>query len=111
MAVKLTAKDDWQKAEWYFRDAFDCKEFMATFRDHWCNIVWNPVEIVDTDKLTADQRSSMEEDPKKRAENDLSWGFNSYMKQHEECNKLTEPQTDFVSKMVDKITKENAEED
>lgn len=106
MAVKLTAKDDWQRAEWYFKNLADCEEFKAVFRDHWCNIVWNPVEIVDTNKLTADQKRSMEKDPKERAQDDLKWGFNSYTRQHEECNKLTKSQARFVSQMVDRTIKE-----
>lgn len=103
--LRLTAKDDWQHVEFYFRNNEDCAKFKYVFEDHWCNIDWNPVEHIsdtDVDKLSQFHRDSLSEDPKSRAEQALQWAFNSYMKQHPERD-MTAAQSSFIDAIVDSI--------
>jgi hypothetical protein len=61
----------------YFRTLDDCRKFLYVFKDHWCNVKWKPpVEVPDGTSISSTQRAQIGVDPKKRAEANLSWGFN-----------------------------------
>ena len=99
--VKLQPKDEPTTA-FYFKTMRDCEAFIYVFKDHWCNVEWNePIERPDFFEMSKYQRESLDKDPKKRAESNLSWGFNL-------CRKsnigLTDSQNAFVSAMVGRMT-------
>lgn len=76
--VKLQPKPKYNhlNAVFYFNNMADCKTFMAVFDDHWCNVPWaDPIESDHFEGLDSKHKKLMNTDPKRRAENNLSWGF------------------------------------
>lgn len=103
--VKLTARDD-KRARFFFRSLNDCETFKYVFKDHWCNVVWNNPEEGNFDKEMDEwDERLIDVDPKKRAENNLSWGF--HLCENTGNDKLTEEQEEFVASMVDRLTNKN----
>ena len=77
MAIKLTSKNKLRNETFYFNNIEDCRIFMDVFKDHWCNIIWEkPIEVPDC-SIPYEELGFNNKDPKKRAEDNLSWGFNS----------------------------------
>lgn len=73
--VKLQSKDD-PSTSFYFENMKQCKKFIHVFEDHWCNIRWNsPIESDRFSEMDSEDWSSLYESPKKRAEDNLCWGF------------------------------------
>lgn len=100
--VKLEAKDTTFGGIFYFHDMKDCREFMNTFENHWCNIPWKePIEISDDTYIDSDQRRYMDESPKKRAEDNLLWGFS--MEKRLGIG-LNNEQNDFVKSMISRLS-------
>lgn len=71
--VKLTSTNKVHNESFYFKNDEDCDKFVYVFEDHWCNVKWNRETIPDLPFI--DQ--NIHEDPVKRAEDNLKWGFNS----------------------------------
>lgn len=85
--VKLTAKNDWQNAKWYFYNMDQCDMFIQTLMDHGANINWNDViHIPNSMIIGSSYRSDMDKDPRQRAYESLGWAFNSYCKDNPECD-------------------------
>ena len=63
-----------EKVSFYFKDKRDADAFVYVFKDHWCHVDFEGrYQIVsDYDKHI----EFMNQDPIKRAESNLSWGFN-----------------------------------
>ncbi len=96
--IKLICKDD-DKAVFYFKDIEDCNTFMHVFKDHWCNVEWeHPIEAKSF-SMSAIQKSKMRNDPKERAESNLSWGFNLCKQLNKD---LTDTQRSFIDNMITK---------
>lgn len=75
--VKLEAKDTQFGGIFYFHNMEDCNEFLYVFKDHWCNVSWeDPLVIPDDSNISQEDGKEMDVSPKKRAEENLSWGFN-----------------------------------
>ena len=100
--VKLeTVRNEERSEIFYFHTMEDCNKFLYTFRDHWCNVPWKePIEVPDDYPISARDQEVMDEDPKERAERDLSWGF-SLVKRLE--IRQTEKQNAFVEEMISRI--------
>ena len=100
--VKLEdAANDMFPGVFYFHTMEDCNKFLYIFRDHWCNVPWKePIEVPDDYPISARDQEVMDEDPKERAERDLSWGF-SLVKRLE--IRQTEKQNAFVEEMISRI--------
>lgn len=80
----------------YFRTLDDCRKFLYVFKDHWCNVKWKtPVEVPDDIKLPEARRDLLDMDPKKRAEANLSWGFN-HARLHGDGGLTSEQQRELV---------------
>lgn len=100
--VKLEAKDTIFVGIFYFHNVKDCREFMDVFKDHWCNVPWKePIEIPDDTYISSEERRYMDKSPKKRAEDNLSWGF-SLERRLGIC--LTNEQNDFVKSIVNRFS-------
>lgn len=104
--VLLTLREPYKnerEGNFYFKTMEECKSFLYVFKDHWCNIPWDIPKEVSSDKanLTNYQIRSLEVDPKKRAEENLSWGFN-FIKYHD-LNKTTEEQILFIQRLQNNI--------
>lgn len=100
--VKLEAKDTTFGGIFYFHNMKDCKDFLYVFEDHFCNVPWKtPIELPDNTYVNSDVRRSMDEPPKKRAEDNLSWGFNL---ERRLSIGMTNGQNDFVESMMAKFS-------
>ena len=98
--IKLTAKNDWQKATWYFHNMKDCEKFKKEFLDHGASINWNePIEADSFSGMTSDDYIAMDEKPKKRAEDDLCWAFNSYIPDNKGCDISRQLAKNFMERM------------
>lgn len=101
-AVKLTVGSGADIHTFWFKTITDCNAFKYVFKDHWCNINWNPIEIVtDPYSIPNERYTHWDDDPKKRADDLLTWGF-SWVKAHGGDN-LTHEQQRFVNDMVTKL--------
>ncbi len=99
--VKLQATDD-PSAVWYFSKMKDCKKFLEVFENHWCNVRWNnPIEADSFPEMDSDDWRDLYKKPKKRAKDELEWGFSleKYMGMQR-----SKEQEDFVRKMVENLT-------
>lgn len=97
--VKLEAKNTRFGGIFYFHNMKDCNKFLYTFQDHWCNVKWKePIEAESFDDISECQRKDMDKSPKKRAEDNLSWGF-SLCKDNDQG--LTDEQKDFINKFIE----------
>lgn len=104
MAIKLTSKNKARNEDFYFNNMEDCKIFMKVFKDHWCNVVWEkPIEVT---SVPRDKSTYINDDPKKRAESNLKWGFNSAWANKTD-RELTREQNAFVNTLVQKYCKED----
>lgn len=102
--IKLEIDYDsyYNKPVFYFRTRDDCNKFLNVFKDHWCNIRWkDPVEIPYNTKLSSYDEKTLDEDPKKRAESNLSWGFN--LARYYGDDKLKPSQQAFIDKMMKEL--------
>lgn len=96
--VKLEAKDTTFGGIFYFHNMKDCREFIYVFEDHWCNVPWEtPIEISDDTYISSEERRYMDKSPKKRAEDNLSWGFSLEKRLG---IGLSNEQNDFVKSMM-----------
>lgn len=86
--IKLTAKNDWQKAAFYFKSQLDCDEFISGLRDRGANIDWNKPEVAnDFPEMSSQQRENMyHQTMKDKIESNIQWAFNSYCKDNPECD-------------------------
>lgn len=100
--LETKCKNHIDHAVFYFHTLEECNIFKYTFRDHWCNIKWEkPIEISNNTHISEYQRKSMDKDPKKRAEDNLSWGFN----RSENSNSgLTREQNNFIQNMINRVS-------
>lgn len=97
--VKLEAVDTRFGGIFYFHNMNDCNKFKHVFKDHWCNVKWKPpVEKDNFPECSSNGRKNMDEDPVKRAEDSLSWGFN-LVKDKPEGN-LTDHQKSIVESIM-----------
>ena len=86
------------KEKFYFHDMGDCEKFKRVFENHWCNLEWSAPEVADMfPGMTKDDIEDMDKHPKKRAEDDLSWGF-----AHQKDG-LTSEQKAFVEMMLERV--------
>lgn len=100
--IKLEAQNTTFGGIFYFHTMQDCKDFMYVFKDHWCNVPWNtPVEITSDTYISEDLKREMDKPPKKRAQDNLSWGFNLVERLDID---LTKEQNNFVKSMMTKIS-------
>lgn len=61
----------------YFKDMEDCNRFLEVFEDHFCNVPWKTPEQKTINSIPPiEVQITMNMDPVKRAEKELSWGFN-----------------------------------
>ena len=94
------------KATFYFKNIEDCNKFLYVFKDHFCNVPWEtPKEIPDNSiKLSENEKRTLDKDPVKRAQDNLSWGFSlcSYYKIGVSSDQLS-----FVHSLMEKVLKEN----
>lgn len=98
--VKLTAKNDWQRCAWYFHNMKQCEKFQKVFRDHGAYINWNnPIEAPSFPEMDTNDYIEMDRKPKKRAEDDLPWAFNSYCKANKECDRSMEIARSIMERM------------
>lgn len=98
--VKLQTKNEPFTA-FYFKNMQDCESFMYVFKDHWCNIEWDrPIEKPDFSEMSEYQRKSLNKNPKKRAEDNLSWGFN--LSRHLNLE-FTDEEKSFILTMLNKM--------
>lgn len=98
--IKLETNCANNREVFYFHNMSDCKEFLYVFKDHWCNVPWEtPIEIPDDTYITSRERICMDKPPKKRAEDNLSWGFSLVRFLGIELNKN---QLSFVSSFCSK---------
>lgn len=96
--IKLEANNAITGGAFYFYNIDDCRKFMYVFKDHWCNVPWKePVEISDSTYIDSNARRYMSVPPKKRAEDNLSWGFNLVKRLGINLNN---EQNDFVNSMM-----------
>lgn len=84
---KLTARGDYQRAAWYFEKKADVEKFKYVFANHGCNIDWKEEEKDNFEEMDSDDFAFMRKDPEKRAENNLCWVFNSYLKDNHQADK------------------------
>lgn len=85
--VKLTAKNDWQNATWYFHDMPACEKFKAEFLNHGARINWNNPIISDNfPEMSRSQREAMDEPCEKRVIRNLCWAFKSYIPDNPGCD-------------------------
>lgn len=105
MIYKLTVKDYPYNSAAYFRTKEAMEQYKYVFKNHWCNIPWDkPEELPDDYKLPSWWREHIDDDPKKLAEDNLCWGFNSVMAYFGERNKLNKEQQAFVNNMIGQFT-------
>lgn len=98
--IKLETNCANSREVFYFHNMSDCKDFLYVFKDHWCNVPWKtPIEIPDDTYITSKERVCMDKPPKKRAEDNLSWGFSLVRLLGIELNKN---QSTFVSSFCSK---------
>lgn len=97
MAIKLTSKNKARNVDFYFNNIKDCEIFKSVFKDHWCNVTWE--EPVEVNSVPYEKSEYINDDPKKRAEDNLKWGFNSIWAS-EVDGELTEDQQSFVNSMT-----------
>lgn len=100
--LETKCKEAIDHAVFYFHTLEECNIFKYTFRDHWCNIKWEkPIEISNNTHISEYQRKSMDKDPKERAEDNLSWGFN---RSESRNDKLNENQKGFIKHIMEQIS-------
>lgn len=85
------------RAKFIFKSMEDCEKFKHVFKDHFCNVPWNTPTIVD-EQIFLGTDYKIISDPKKAAEDNLSWGF-SLCKFHKISE--TEEQLSFVKNMIE----------
>ena len=87
LVYKLEAKNDWQKAKWYFKSMDELNQFVNVFKDHGCDIDWNHRLVNDAIEPIDDwDLRDMNKNPVKRAEANLNWAFNSYIPDNKQCD-------------------------
>lgn len=85
--VKLTAKNDWQKAAFYFHNMQDCRQFIKEFENRGAKINWNnPEESEHFPEFDLYHMQLMNKSISQRVEDNIGWAFNSYCKDNPECD-------------------------
>lgn len=89
------------KTKFYFKDHQDAKVFLDVFKDHWCHVDFDETEedIDDNDK----RLDYINDDPKKRAESNLSWGF-AFEKMYGD-DKLTKYEESWIENFMKEVRK------
>lgn len=102
--LETNYENEARNVTFYFRTQDDCDKFIYVFKDHWCHVRWkDPVIISDREiiNLSDYDRKSLDEDPKERAESDLSWGFN--LARYYNDNVLTSDEQSFINNLIKDI--------
>lgn len=103
--IELSTNHPTSLQVFYFNTKEDCEAFMGVFKDHGCNIEWAPMVQVNADYVPLDALEEAMKDPKKRAEDNLEWGFTMVERQvmralrHGES--ITPEQKDTVNRMIE----------
>lgn len=96
--IRLQAKGDWQHNAWYFKNMKQCKKFQGVFEDHGAYINWETEEADSFPEMDGDDWAEIYRKPKKRAKDDLDWAFNSYLRDHHDCDKSMEIAVDIIKR-------------
>ena len=86
-----------RNTSFYFNNIEDCKQFLEVFEDHWCNVPWATPKVVKESEVPNNKLLYINDNPKIRAEQNLSWGFGlvSYLDRD-----LTPGQRAFIDNMI-----------
>lgn len=98
--IKLTTKNK-PKESFYFIDYNDCETFKRVFEDHWCHIKWKKPKEKECFNNMTDYDYSMLGNPKKLAEDNLSWAFN---REDSYSDSLTTEEQAFIDNIVNQYS-------
>lgn len=82
------------KVSFYFKDKKDADVFIYVFKDHWCHVDFEGRYQNISDYEYNSHLEFMNQDPIKRAESNLSWGF-SFARSHGD-DELTIDERSFI---------------
>lgn len=100
--VELKVKSTTCNTKFYFHTMDDCEKFLYVFNDHWCNVPWErPVTVSDSTELSEYEKSAINENPKLRAERNLSWGWN--LARELNTDAPNEQQRQFLNNIIEKL--------
>lgn len=96
--IKLQSKNKFNRGIFYFYTMEECNNFLYVFKDHFCNVKWEkPIELPEDTIIDTYSKQMMDIPPKKRAENNLSWGFSVA------GDELTAEQSAYVKELIDRM--------
>ena len=76
VTLRCTKKNTYNQehTEFHFKDNESADKFLYVFKDHWCHVSFD--KIKEDKPISKSLEEELAKDPKKRAEDNLSWGFN-----------------------------------
>lgn len=83
----------------YFYTDEEADKFLYVFKNHWCHVEFEKSETNISESEYKKWKEYMDKDPVKRAENNLSWGFN-FARDHND-DRLTAAEESFVHKLME----------